>query len=137
MIGIVIITSRLILNNFATAVEGRGIVNETMVSRGQTALGGFDVGFLLIIFTVFGAVIISSFQIRTNPAFALVSFLILVVLNLVAAIMTNAFDQFVTASAIVSTGNQYPIMVTIMRALPLVLTVFAAIVMIFMYGRGD
>jgi len=106
-----------------------------ILEKGKAALGFLNHGFVIVLIALGVAIILGAFLIRTHPAFFIISFFALVLLLLVAPQFSNMFNEIASAPELVAAANQFPIMVTLMRNLPLIILLFGAAVMIVIYGK--
>lgn len=130
-----ILTARLLLDDFQTQTQGIEGVNQTHIDRGQQALGTLDVGFVFLAIMGFVAVVIGAFYVRTHPIFAIVQFIILILLGLIAPTISNFYYEIATTPGMVATANQYPLMTETMRLLPITLLFFGVLVIIVLYAK--
>jgi len=107
-----------------------GIIDST-----QSALKTFNYSSVLIIVALGVAAVLFAFAIRTHPAFLVVAIIFLMVLIVVAAQISSAFNEIATQPEMTSSANEFSIMVTLARKLPLFVLGFGALIMIVLFGK--
>lgn len=123
-----------ILNEFDDSWTYGGVGQE-ILDKGQEAMYTFDYMFVFLAIGLSLASLIGAFMIRSHPIFYVFSTLLLGIMVIVSAQITNAFDKFATSSAFSSIANSFPMMVTFVRNFPLFILVSGVLIAVVMYGR--
>jgi len=124
-----------------TAISGAwpaaaGAESAAVLNAGISAFSVFDYMFVFFAVGLGAFTIISGFFINSHPVFFVFSALFLLpVCILTSAQITNAFDAFITADAIVAVANEFPYIVTLMRNLPLFFLVIGIMVAIAVHAK--
>ena len=75
-------------------------------------------------------------MIRTHPIFAIASFIIILTVAILSAMLSNGFVDMVTASGLDTTlTNVFPIPEWLMNNLPYLMVVINGIIMVVQYSR--
>ena len=130
---IVILFANKLLVEIKTAANET--LNQTYFTQGENALKVMNGGFLLFVVAGFMAIVLSAFMIRSHPAFAVVGIIISFVFILLAVIFGNIYGQFVAQSELSSVAVNYPIITNIFQHFPLIVMVFAGIIMIVIFSK--
>ena len=91
--GVAILTADLILTRFDTAT-GDNVANQTILAKGQTTLGIFDLNFAFVLLGVAMGLFITAFLVDTHPAFLPFNIIIYTILIFVSAVFSNTFITF-------------------------------------------
>lgn len=101
-------------------------------------LPSYDVIFMGIILAIAIVTILSAYLLRESPAFFFIGVLMIMILEIIAVVLSNAYDAITNESAFATTVNTVPQMDFIMNWLPLIMLGFSALVLIVIYGlRGE
>jgi hypothetical protein len=92
-----------------------------------------SLGFIIICIGI-GAVILSFF-IPTHPIFLPVSIIMYVMYIILAVGFSNLLWEFLNTPGIVTTANQYPLMVYIVQYLPHIIAFIGFMIMLVMYSK--
>lgn len=146
---IVIILGYLILNvvkvGFYDGLATTPDVNRTMVNdlfqKGIDGIKLFDTMFIIFLAGLSMAVLISAYYVDTNPAFFWVSIFFLLVLVILSAIFSNAYESFRTATGIATLSDGTPIgdaftkMNFVMSNMPLYILIMTLLGIIVFYAK--
>lgn len=132
-IGIVVASK--VFNSFRSAWTPTDTTAQQIIGSGVTAVKSFNAGFLIFTVGLGIAAIIGAFLVPTHPIFFFLSFILLGIVLLIAPQFSNAWNVFINADDFATIGNDFPIMVEIMRNLPKILFGIGSIVLIAMYGK--
>jgi hypothetical protein len=129
----IVIVAWFISDAINTAFIGAGI--STVGTQGAvTAIGIWDLGFV-VLFIFMGIVdIIGAFMVRSHPVFFIIAIIFTLVLGVIAPQLSNTYDSFVTAMG-ASVDNAFPSMGFIMRNLSFFLIVISVITSVVMYSK--
>lgn len=130
---IAIIMSVKMYDAFVGMYEPKSEAATNIIAKGTIATRRFDAAFLIYTVGLGLAVIIGGFVIYTHPIFLPISLMILGILLLVFPQISNAFESFINNSSVASIGDEFPIMIRIMRNLPTIMTGIGFLVLIAMY----
>ncbi len=134
---IVFLFAGFIMTEFKNVVNESDVpLNITYFEKGEQALQGFDSGLVIIAFGGLIAIIIAAFMNKIHPIFFIPAFIVFLILILIAPIFTNVFDAIATSDTLVDTANDYSLMVTFMRNIPIFALVGGIMVMIVLYGKS-
>ena len=107
-----------------------------VIDEGVAAMSLFDSGFVLLAVGLGLAEIKSAFLINTHQAFFVLSWIMLVLMIFISAILTNAFDKFATSTMMAGALANFPILTEFFRNMPLFCLIIGSLVAIVMYARG-
>lgn len=111
--------------------------NETSILNNSNAAIRVYVGAIPVIYILtLLAAVITSYFIKTNPAFLPISLIIWLFFILESTIFSNILYEFLSNSLISPFANQFPLIVAIVRNNPVLIAVFGALLMIALYFRG-
>lgn len=118
-------------------LEKSGGYNESLeiMGEGEQALLKFGDAFIVIIIAIGIAIVIGASMIRTHPIFFVASLFMLVIFIFIGAQFSNFFNAIIITSEFASVANEFPLMVKIMRNMPIFVLIFGAITAIVMYGK--
>jgi len=95
ILSIFILLSYKINTEFTNAMNQSGAISQENIQMGmgnaQTAVKSFNIGFVLIIFGLGFADIVSAFLIRTHPVFFVLFFLLTIINGLILPMFSNAY----------------------------------------------
>lgn len=98
----------------------------------------FDNLFLAALLGLSLTSIIAAAKVRTSPLFLFLSLILLAIILVIGAVLTNTWEQFVDSSAIVATASVLPKMHYIMENFLMYLLVEGAMILIALYStRGS
>ena len=107
-----------------------------VIDEGVAAMSLFDSGFVLIAIGLGLSVILTAFMINTHPVFFVLSWIMLVMMIFISAMLTNAFDKFATSTMMAGALGNFPILTEFFRNMPLFCLIIGSLVAIVMYARG-
>lgn len=88
---------------------------------------------IIIIVTGLSAVM-SALFIPSHPIFMPISVLALIFFEVLAAIFGNVMWEFLNNSSIITTANQYPVLLSLVQHYPLVVGIIGTLLIIVMYS---
>ena len=137
IIAIIVIFSAYTLNTFDQHFDKeRPEAFNATINNTKTALGTFDYMYMFILIGLTAAVLVGAFLVRTHPVFFIFSFFMLAILIILSGIFSDIFGKMMETSTLVSTANQYPLIVLTMKYLPKVVLGIGALVAIVLYAKG-
>ena len=137
VIAIIVILSAYTLDVFDQHFDKeRPEAFNTTITNTKTALGTFDYMYVFILVGLSAAVMVGAFLVRTHPIFFIFSFFMLAILIIVSAVFSDIFGQIIQTSTLVSTANQYPLIVLTMKYLPKVVLGIGTLLAIVLYAKG-
>jgi len=114
-----------------TAIGG----NTTYLQQGKAAQEVWDWGIVFILFGSMFFALVSAYSVDTNPAlfvFAIIVFMIALVITLIVA---NSFNAFYTSTGMTTAANAFPLLTYTMDHLVELLMVFGFVLIIVTYGK--
>ena len=134
LIGISIFISYFIVNSvLIAAIANPGTLNTTILQNGLGTIKTFDVSFAFILIGAALALFVTAFMIESHPIFLPINIIIYIILIFVSAIYSNTFMSFATTPVFISTANQFPTTIFLMRNLPFIITLLAGVNIIIMF----
>lgn len=112
-----------------------GIAKTHNLEKGQDALKTFDLGLTFLVIMVGLVTVVLAAMINTNPVFFFGSLIVLIVITMVSAMMSNVFFDITSNDLIATATDQFPLTVLIMGIYPTVCLVLSIIVAIVMYSK--
>lgn len=100
------------------------------------ALDALATGFSLIIVGLFLGAAILAYFLTEHPIFAFFSIILLVVMIIISAIISNVFESFSSSSVFTSQTSQYTILTEIMSKLPIITLILGSIIIIAMFAKS-
>lgn len=113
-----------------------GPESAAILSKGVVALQTFDYMFVIFAVGLGMVTIISGFFIDSHPAFFAFSALLLIpIIILTSAQITNAFDAVASSTFMIPVSNQFPYIVMFMRNLPLFCLIIGIVTAVVTHGK--
>jgi len=137
IISIVIVTAYMLLTTITpqlTATLGNNASTEVL-NIGDTAMKGFDYGFLGILVGLTLYTIISGFFVGSHPIFFWAGVLFMGILTYISAAISNSYEKFVLDSVVAGAAANFTITNYIMLNLPMFMAVMTAIVIIVFVAK--
>jgi len=113
---------------------GAGL-DDTILNKGTNALRIFNYGFLMIVLGAGGASIAGAFMIDSHPIFFVFTTFIFLIFIIIGAVLTNVFDAIITVESISTTATDFNIIITVLRNIPLLMTIWGILLSIVLYGK--
>ena len=132
--GISILVSDLILTRFEAATDDN-VANQTILAKGQTTIGIFDLNFAFVLIGVGIMLFVTAFLVNSHPVFLPLNLIIYIILIFISALFSNVFITFAESDAMITTANEYTNMIFIWRNLPFILTIMAGVNLIVMFAK--
>ena len=107
----------------------------TYFDQGKSALNTFDYGVATFIFITGLATIALATMVNSNPVFFFGSFIVLIVIVGISAILTNTAIEIFSVDAIAPIANQFPISMLVLSIYPHICLVISALVAIVQYSK--
>jgi len=131
----VFIAATIYLNVFPLIEADDSIKNNSYTVSAQTGIDAIALMIPLMIIGTFVGIIILNFFVSSHPAFAVVSILLLLILTVISAGISNVLEAFTTSPVISATSARYPIVAQVTGILPLIVFVFGSLAIIVLYGK--
>lgn len=134
---IAVILGAYVLGEFSSAWTFGGDT-QTILDAGINAFNVFD--YMIVFFAVGVSLfsVASAFFIRTHPIFFIFSVVLLGIVIMFSAQVSNALDIFLTVPLLAATVNDFPLTLTLARNLPFFSLIVGIMIAIAMYGKsGD
>lgn len=141
IVAILVITwflSSLIFNKFWEKYNETNPSQEEqhIMNKGSSA---FNIGINMIPFVMIGSgigAIVLAFLIPSHPVFLPLSIIALVIFMALSVVFSNVLYDFLNSSMLVGIANQYSLVVSIVKFLPHIITVFGVVIIIVMYSKA-
>lgn len=138
-IAILFITGIVLWNNIAgddldTAIWSQSSVGGEIKGNAQSAYDNFDGVFVLLFFSLHLGVIILAFALRTHPIIYVAGILIIAILAILSAPLSNAWEDSTNTTAFSTASNSLPMTDYIMSNLPFVEVIFGFITLVVLAG---
>jgi len=117
------------------AAATNNTLNQTHIQAGQTALLGMDTLFAFLVIGSFLSVVLGAFLIDSHPAFFIVAIIFLILMIFITGILVNVTDGIANSAKLAASANKYPLMVTLMNHMGIVVLIFTAITSIVLFGK--
>lgn len=124
-----------IFDAFDAQYDPKGETAIHVLARGAVATRRFNAGFVIYTVGAIIAAVILAFMIPAHPIMFPISLMLLGLLLLVIPQLSNAFESFITNSTMASIGNEFSLIVFIMRNLPTILTGAGFLIMLAMFAK--
>ena len=134
ILAVSIFISVQVLGEFDEAWDYGGTGQE-IINEGKQAMYVFDYMFVFLAVGLSVTTLIAAFMVNSHPVFYFFSTVLLGIITVVAAQITNAFDKFATTSAFGGIANDFPMLLTFIRNFPLFILVSGILIAVVMYGR--
>lgn len=108
-------------------------------SDGQTFMNSFDFIFLCAYFGIHLGILALAYLLRTHPVVFIAGFFISMILLMISAPLSNAYEALIVDGDMVTAATSIPITNYFMLNLPMIEAVFSAVTLIIMFGlaRND
>jgi len=107
-----------------------------ILDEGGKAINNFLNAVPIIILAMGVGAIILAFLIPSHPAFAPISFILLVLYMTISMTFSNVLYRFLSSESIVSVANQYPLLATIATNLHWIIGTIGFILIVVMYSKS-
>ena len=105
------------------------------IASGETATGIFDSVFMVALFVVFIIMIILSVLLPASPIWLILYLIITIIGTLLAALMSNIYDEVISTGEFVTTSSAFPMMDLIFNNFPLTIALLGCILMVITYAK--
>jgi len=149
VMAIIIILSMYTFGTFKDAVQAdRGIndqyqnfsspTHQNVFAKSLLAMKTFDTIFMFLIIGLFIGLIVSSFMIQSHPIFFIINVLVLSIVLLIAAQLSNVFEAVVINTTAFNATAQayYPKIIYAMANFPYILLLGGALALIALFAKG-
>lgn len=126
----------LVLVNFQSAWTFGGEA-KTVIDKGVAAFGIFDQVFIVYAVGLGLFSVISAFYVNSHPVAYIFSMVMLGIVVMVSAMVSNAFDIFANNLALAPVIGDYTYIVLLMRNLPLFFLVLGLMIAVAMHGKPE
>ena len=106
-----------------------------VMNQTNTTLLMFDQLFVFMIIGSFIAIIISAFWLDTHPVYFIISFILLIFIIGIYAILGNIYGQIETATGLQAAASNYPLMEEFWSNAPTIALLFAIPLIIVLYSK--
>lgn len=135
-----VIVSHIVVQQYTAASAGfiTEPVAQDIITKGGDSFGVWDYGFLFLMVGTFIALIVSATQIRTSPVFFFITLLMFALELFIIPSISNVFEGITTSAGVsgfLSVATTYPIMNSIMLALPFIFAFAVALFLIIFFGK--
>lgn len=131
----VFIVATIYLNVFPLIEADDSIKNSTYTVSAQTGIDAIALMIPLMIVGTFVGIIALNFFVSSHPAFAIISILLLLIMTIISAGVSNIIEAFTDSTGIATTAARYPIVAQVTGQLPLLVFIFGSIAIIVLYGK--
>ena len=101
----------------------------------ETTFSVFDYGIMFIMIGLGMSTVISAFFIKTHPMFFIASIMILAIVAMVSAPMTNAFMGMATSGILLSETEKYDVATSVVGNLPVIVAIIGVLVIVALYAK--
>jgi len=140
MLGIASIIGIYLLQTFNTEVQAddgfNNLTKEHFSTQASTMPGLYDGLFIFFLGMFWAAALLASWFIDTHPIFLVAAIILLIVLIILGAYMSNIFDEVISSDGITTTADSFPITKFVMRNLPYFVLAIAFTIAIVLYGKS-
>jgi hypothetical protein len=139
-VAIVSILGYHILNQFDAQTEDffaeGSNVSSHAITKGKQAILGLDKVMIFIMVALTIAVVLGAFMLQTNPAFFIISIILLIITLVISAQITNIFEEIISTPQLENASSGFPVTQHLMANYPFYLLILGAIIIIALYARG-
>lgn len=107
-----------------------------IIQSGQQALTLMDGAAVFMMFGLFGIIMIRAFKTSIHPVFVVPGIIVLGIMGRYAAGLSNMMWEIVNYSPLTASANEFPLMITLIKDLPVVEMLVGGIVLVLMIGRA-
>ena len=126
----------LVISSIYAAWPASMVTSRGILQRGLEMFTIFDYMFLVFAVSLGMFTVVAAFFVESHPIFFIFSFIIMLpIVILTSAQITNVFDAFATSTVFTAVSNQFPMIVIFMRNLPLFMLSLGSILAILMYAK--
>ena len=116
------------------------VFNETGAStahfdKAESGLKTFDYGIAMFIFITGLVTVALATMVNSNPVFFFASFIVLIIIVMVSAILANVFIDLVSTDVLASITAEFPISMAIIGIYPTACLVISALVAVVQYTK--
>ena len=95
----------------------------------------WDNFYLFVVVGFFIVMVILGFSLRSNPVFAMLSLLLLVIFGILAVFFTNAYNKIATSSGFGSLAQEFTMMNYLMHRLPHIVVILSVVFIIVLFAK--
>jgi len=139
ILGISTFTAYMIYNKYQERTAELETFNNSLTERiddsAYATLTAFDYLFIFIFVGLIIMAIVSTFTIQTHPVFFFVSIMLLIITIILAAPISNIFEEVANETAFSNASNAYTVIPYFMGRLPFFMLMVGAILFIALYAK--
>lgn len=109
------------------------IVNLTHIQKGQDAMRLYDAMMPFILGGLLITAVVLAFMIPTHPVFIVPAIFSLLLIVIISAQLTNAYNEIATNPTLIDEANNFSNTALIMSNLPLIAVIMGVIIMVAMF----
>lgn len=136
---LVILIVYKIMLDWNANVQDRGLLGDRGAGYFQTHTdsypGTFDAIFTFLLVGLGAVLIISSFMVRSHPAFFMITFLIYLIFIVFWGVMANTYDEFANASELQDLREEFTMMEYLMEYFPFVMLVISSLIAVIQFAK--
>tara|TARA_R100001530_G_C4295255_1_gene149070 strand:- start:207 stop:710 length:504 start_codon:yes stop_codon:yes gene_type:complete len=123
--------------NIATNPAFDNPTNANVEASANQMFSSLDYIFIFIFIGLIISTIILGFQVKTHPVYFFISFILLIVVTILAGSMSNVYEQFSTNSTaiVTDTAANYTAMNFLFSHLPLFIFFIGVVIMVIFYAK--
>ena len=137
ILAIVIIVLYIIISNIRAGADPllNNAVSSQVLEASESAIGIMDYTYMITLVMLIISLIISMIFIRSHPVFLFVSLILVVILIVLAAVLSNTFEEFTSTGEAAVAAEHFPITLYFVGKLPLVVLVAAVLGLIALMAK--
>lgn len=129
-------TSLYVSGILVDAFQASDKMNQTFMQNADDSLNVINSMFPFLLVGMMMAAAISAYMLREHPVFAIFSIILWIFMIVVAAIFSNTFEALGDSTVFAPAAAQFTLTQQVMDYLPVLMTVFGAVVVIFLYAKS-
>lgn len=110
-------------------------VSKTIIQTGVNSFSQFDYMFLFFAVGLCMFSVVSAFFVNSHPVFFIFSMILLGIIVMVSAMVTNVFYEFATTSQFSSVALSFPFITTFMLYLPVICLVVGLLIAVVLHAK--
>ena len=141
LFAITTVTMVTFYNSYTETLEGNTAFdnpwNEAVEENADNLNKGYDYLFMFILVGLTILTVVLGLNVKSHPVFFFISLLLLVIVTVVSAIMSDVYTQLATnsSSAIEATASTYTIIPFVMNHLPMFMFFLGMFIMVLFYAK--
>lgn len=141
LMAIVFLVLYLVISNINTAWQadpGMNTESKSIVSNFKNSFAGiYDKVYLFLVIGYFVIILILAYFLRSYPAFALITFLVLLVFGIIGVHFSNTYYDLAASSSFSSVAADFTIMNYLATKLPHIIILFGTVFIIVLYAKSN